>query len=247
MDRNVEMDPTGQNAQDQELRETSSLLDARRKFLTGSLSMTAFAATLSSRKAYAWNGGGHGPITDLCSPQHSHVSGGKSCVGYHQDKFCQDISQWGGLSCKSHTFAACGWSSPSGCSINSSQRLSDAFNTCYKQQSGQSWSGQNCNMSQWSKWDTPDSPCGVFQYDSSCDASSKGVAGWVACGLINCQNPGPSWYYSADSFISACQRVYQSKCVGNPDQVLCQLLSSLCSSGRRSQGCGGSSSVWNNW
>jgi hypothetical protein len=241
--------------------ESAGLLAARRHFLAGSIGISAFAATLSSRRAYAWSGGGHGCVTELCSPNHSHGSKSSSvCVGNHCDHYCQNAmpSNWAGFKCSEATFGSCGWGiSPAGCSVVPSQRLCDALNNCYQQAPQQSYYGfygyqgsqsESCNnnVQQYQQWGQQDSPCGLWVYQSSCNSSQAGYCGWLAACLLNCLSPGASWYYDCPSLISACQRVYDSKCVANCEPVLCSLFSSICPNNQKPEGCGGSSCLWNN-
>jgi len=238
--------------------ESAGVLAARRHFLAGSIGISAFAATLSSRRAYAWSGGGCGPVTALCSPTHSHTVNAPVCVGNHCDHYCQNAqpTNWGGYECNNTTFANCGWTiSPTGCSITPGTRLCDALNTCYSQVQQNSYYGvygfqqeqNSCNVNQWGQWGQENSPCGCYVYQTSCNNSQAGFHGWLACCLLNCLHPTTGWYYDCPTFVSACQRVYDSRCVANPEPVLCGLFSSICTTNRKPEGCGGTTCLWNNW
>lgn len=206
--------------------EGKGLLGARRRFLIGSAGLSAFAATLTARRASAWSGGGCGPVTALCSPTHSNINQAASCVGNHCDHYCNNVGYWNAWSYKNssagQTFSQCGWSSPSGCSVNASTRLCDALSACYTE----SGSGSHARYT----------------------FSTGSISAWLACGLLNCNEPCSTWYYTTSSFISACQSVYNNKCGGTPESQLTSLLASICTANRPSGGyCSGSSCLWNNW
>ena len=232
----------------------SQFLEARRRFLSGAVGVAAFSATLSSRRALAGgSGGGCGPISAICSPTHSNITGSLPCSGNHTDHYCGDVSKWK-TNCKTATFSSCGFhTSPSGY-FSSGATLYSQLNNCYNQgstQQTQNWwnnyGPQSCrNYTPWGSSGWMESGCGGYMYNTACNTSASAVGGWIACGLLNCLEQPAGWIYSTSSFVAACQNVYNFNCGHSPDTLLCGVLSSICTSNKHAQGCGGTTTLWAN-
>jgi hypothetical protein len=226
------------------------LLEARRKFLVGTIGFSAFAATLASRPAFAnTGGGGCGPITALCSPTHSGSQRVSTCTGAHCDYWCDQRTRWP-VDCNSATFSSCGFHPTSDCNFSGSTKLKDALCSAYGQTSQPSgWNQHNGSYGSYGFQNSNYSNYkgGWWQYQSSCDTNN--LAAWIACGLLNSISPETcsGFGYDKDSFNAACQTALHSKnpqCYTSIHVALCATISSVCTQHKRSDGCGGPSSVW---
>jgi hypothetical protein len=231
--------PSAAEARTGQTLQAGGLLQARRRFLVGSVGVSAFAATLASRPAFAGGGGGCGPITALCSPTHSGSQhGGQGCVGQHCDYWCSERTRWP-VDCNSATFSSCGFEPPPGCNFSGSVTLKNAICSAYLPSSTPTGRNQAQVASNYSG--------GWWSYSSGCNTSN--LQCWIACGLLNAISPETcsGFGYNQNGFIEACTTALKSRnpeCYTNIQVGLCATISSICTQGRSSTACGGPPSVW---
>jgi hypothetical protein len=222
------------------------LLEGRRKFLIGSVGLSAFTATLASRPAFAGQDkGGCGPLTALCSPTHSGTQKTSSCVGYHADYWCTNKSSWP-IDCRTPLSSCFPGISFTGCDQTFQQALCSAY-----KQSSQRWGGgggggyysMTSFSSQWGSGYYQKSGT-YYNYMTTCDTSN--IACWLAAGYCNAASPLTNQYFCYDkkSFVNACTTAFQSKCYSNVEHIICQTVSSSCNLGRQTGGCGPSPNYW---
>lgn len=223
------------------------LLHRRRKFLIGSLGLSAFAATLASRPAFAGNtgGGGAGPLTALCSPTHSGTQQTNTCIGYHCDYWSTYKSTWP-VDCHTTLSSCFPGVSFTGCNQTFQQALCSAYTQSTQGGYGSGGYGgysETGGSYQWGSGYYQKSGT-YFKYKSVCDLTN--IAAWLAAGYCNAASPSTrgSFGYDAKSFVSACSTALKSKCYSGIENIVCQTVSSSCTLGRQSQGCGPSPNYW---
>lgn len=192
--------------------QSSGLLQARRKFLTGSVAISGFAATLASRPALA-NGGNqnwvYGEVQAVCSVHASHPISLTGCSGYHTDYFSCNTSNWGGWSHTSQKFSSCGWTPTVATCGFSDTYLWDCINACY---TGSASKG--------------------YTYKGSSSQSTLNAA-WIACGFVNA-NCNPSGFgLTYTQFASACKSAFSTpNCSGTVIATqICSFIQSNCKTG----------------
>jgi hypothetical protein len=236
------------------------LLHARRKVLIGSVGLSAFAATLASRPAFAGQtNGGVGPLTALCSPTHSGTQQTSTCVGHHADYWCTNKSAWP-IDCRTRLSSCFPGISFTGCDQTFQQALCSAYQQS-SQGGGGGWGGggwggggghysystssysMNNFSQQWGSGYYQQSGS-YYNYMTVCNTNN--IACWLAVGYCNAASPSTnqSFCYDTKSFVNACATAFQSKCYANVEQIICQTVSSSCPVGRQTQGCGPSPNNW---
>lgn len=209
------------------------LLKGRRTFLTGSLGITAFAATLHTRRAFAGNGNSGQcnwiscDVQTACSPHPSATQVREGCTAYHCDHYCFNTNNW---PCNVNTtFAECGFTPPTGCGVSGSSRLVDCLTPAYQQ------NGQN-----------------KYCYNTACNTSgsSQALGCWFATGCLNALTSPSQFGYTCRQFSEACQAAYSqaghycsTTTIGS---ILCKSISSSCPTGYQPSGCspGSPSCFW---
>jgi hypothetical protein len=222
----------------------SGLLADRRKFLIGSVGLSAFAATLASRPAFAGQSqnGGCGPLTALCSPTHSGTQKTASCVGYHCDYWCTNKSAWP-VDCRTPLSSCFPGISFTGCDQTFQQALCSAY-TQSSQHGGHYGYYSMTNFSnQWGSGYYQKSGA-YYNYMTTCNTTN--IACWLAAGYCNAASPytNNSFCYDKKSFVNACATALQSRCYSNVEHIICQTVSSVCNVGRQTNGCGPSPNNW---
>jgi hypothetical protein len=184
------------------------LLHARRQFLTGSLAVSGFAATLASRPARA--GGTYGnwvyqEVAAVCSAHASQTITPPSTSGCHVDFYTCNKSNWGGWDYKTQKFSGCGWTPPATCGFSDGV-LWNYISACY---SGSQWSG--------------------YSYNGSASQNTVNAC-WIACGFINAKCNPTGFGMSYTDFANACHTAFSTpNCDGQLIATqLCSFLKQHC-------------------
>ena len=187
------------------------LLHARRQFLTGSLAVSGFAATLASRSARAGGNNGNGgnwvyqEVQAVCSAQASQTYTPPPTSGCHVDYFSCNKGNWGGWNYKTQKFSTCGWTPPANCGF-SDGTLWNYINSCY---GGSQWGG--------------------YSFTGSSSQNTVNAC-WIACGFINA-NCNPSGFgMTCSQFAGACKTAFGTQnCDGQLIATqLCSFLKQHC-------------------
>lgn len=197
----------------------ATLLQARRKFIQGSVGVSAFIATLANRSAFA-SGGGVGDwvsfqTQQICSVNPSHgglTNTASSGTCYHCDHYSCNKSNWTGCS-TSDTFTKYGWTpTVSSCGF-SDDTFWNHLNACYN--SGSDSQGSYYNIGKYGQ--------GTAQYNAC----------WFACGFVNAACYPSSFGYTCTQFAAACTAAFNTpNCTGggtNLSNQICSVITSICS------------------
>jgi hypothetical protein len=202
------------------------LLDGRRKILIGSVGLTAFAATLHARRAFA-NGQGNFMSfaqQQACSPHPSSPLTNHLPTSYHCDYWTGAINNWQGTwasNWQTWNFTDCGWSPPSGYGISGGQTLTGSLTGAYAPSSGRH----------------------VYQ-----TSNNHNLGCWIACGFLCAHADATGFQYTVAEFATACTNVLRtSNCSTQTiSTYVCAALTAICTNGYQgSHGVqGGQGTCW---
>jgi hypothetical protein len=205
------------------------LLQARRKFIQGSVGVSAFVATLANRPAFANDGWASVVVQNVCSVVASHQLSLNTKTGscYHPDYHSCNQNHWVGCS-PTTKFSNYGWTPTVATCGFSNDTFWNKYKACYTS------TGTGKNI--------------VYKFNGS---ASQINACWFACAFVNASISPSNLGYTCSQLAAACTAAFQTpNCSGGTSSIatqLCSVIKSICTQGSVTGGINYSTYSGNPW